>query len=53
MTAFPDGQITEVGEITWDEIHVGAQSIYAAAGMHEVSRPGKRRVVMSIDFSAA
>lgn len=41
---------TEAGEITWDEIHVGAQSIFAAAGMAEVNRPGKRRVVMRIDF---
>jgi GNAT superfamily N-acetyltransferase len=41
---------TEAGEITWDEIHVGAQSIFAAAGMAEVTRPGKRRVVMRIDF---
>jgi GNAT superfamily N-acetyltransferase len=41
---------TEAGEITWDEIHVGAESIFAAAGMSEVSRPGKRRVVMRIDF---
>jgi len=41
---------TEAGEVTWDEIHVGAQSVFAAAGMDEVSRPGKRRVVMRIDF---
>jgi GNAT superfamily N-acetyltransferase len=41
---------TEAGEITWDEIHVGAESIFAAAGMTEVSRPGKRRVVMRVDF---
>ena len=41
---------TEAGEITWDEIHVGAQSIFAAAGMAEVSRPGVRRAVMRIDF---
>ena len=41
---------TEIGEVTWDEIHVGAQSIFAAAGMQEVSRPGKRRLVMRIDF---
>ena len=41
---------TETGEVIWDEIHVGAQSIFAAAGMVEVSRPGKRRVVMRIDF---
>jgi GNAT superfamily N-acetyltransferase len=44
---------TETGEISWDEIHVGAESIFAAAGMREVSRPGKRRVVMRIDFPAA
>jgi GNAT superfamily N-acetyltransferase len=41
---------SEAGEITWDEIHVGAQSIFAAAGMGEVSRPGIRRAVMRIDF---
>lgn len=43
---------TEAGTITWDEIHVGAQSIFAAAGLHEVTRPGLRRVVMRIDFPA-
>lgn len=42
---------SEVGEITWDEIHPGTESIYAAAGLTEVSRPGKRRVVMRIDFT--
>jgi predicted GNAT family acetyltransferase len=41
---------TDAGQITWDEVHVGAQSIFAAAGMTEVSRPGKRRIVMRIDF---
>jgi GNAT superfamily N-acetyltransferase len=41
---------TEVGEITWDEIHPGTESIFAAAGMREVTRPGRRRVVMRIDF---
>jgi GNAT superfamily N-acetyltransferase len=41
---------TDAGEITWDEIHVGAESIFAAAGMAEVTRPGKRRVVMRMDF---
>jgi GNAT superfamily N-acetyltransferase len=41
---------TEAGEITWDEIHVGAQSIYADAGMREVSRPGVRRAVMRVEF---
>lgn len=42
---------TEVGEVTWDEIHPGAESIFVAAGMQEVTRPGRRRVVMRIDFS--
>lgn len=41
---------TEAGHITWDEIHVGAQGIFAAAGLTEVSRPGIRRVVMRVDF---
>jgi GNAT superfamily N-acetyltransferase len=41
---------SEIGEVTWDEIHVGAQSIFAEAGMAEVSRPGIRRAVMRVDF---
>ena len=41
---------TEVGEVTWDEIHPGTESLFVAAGMREVSRPGKRRIVMRIDF---
>jgi GNAT superfamily N-acetyltransferase len=41
---------TEAGQIMLDEIHVGTESIFAAAGMHEITRPGKRRVVMRIDF---
>ena len=41
---------TEAGEIAWEEIHVGAQSIFAAAGMEEVNRPGIRRAVMRIEF---
>jgi GNAT superfamily N-acetyltransferase len=41
---------SEAGEVTWDEIHVGAQSIFTAAGMGEVSRPGIRRAVMRVDF---
>ncbi|HEX7171803.1 MAG TPA: GNAT family N-acetyltransferase [Candidatus Limnocylindria bacterium] len=40
----------EIGEVTWDEIHVGAQSIFAEAGMAEVSRPGVRRAVMRVEF---
>jgi GNAT superfamily N-acetyltransferase len=43
---------TEIGDVTWDEIHVGAESIFAAAGMAEVSRPGIRRVVMRIEYGS-
>ena len=41
---------SDAGVITWDEIHVGAQSMFVDAGFREVSRPGVRRVVMRIDF---
>jgi GNAT superfamily N-acetyltransferase len=41
---------SEVGEVTWDEIHPGTESIFTVAGMREVTRPGKRRVVMRIDY---
>lgn len=45
--------ITQAGqEITWDELHVGSRSIFAAAGFAEVSHPTPRRVVMRIDFQA-
>ena len=37
-------------EITWGELHVGSQSVFAAAGFTEVSRPTPRRAVMRIDF---
>ncbi|HEX6445717.1 MAG TPA: GNAT family N-acetyltransferase [Streptosporangiales bacterium] len=37
-------------KISWDEIHVGTPSIFAAAGLTEVNRPTLRRVVMRIDF---
>ena len=37
-------------EITWGEEHVGFSDVFAAAGFREVSAPGKRRVVMRIDF---
>ena len=46
--------ITHPGqEITWDELHVGSRSVFAAAGFSEVSHPTPRRVVMRIDFAAA
>ena len=42
---------TEPGQrISWDEIHVGSQEFFAAAGLTEVNRPTLRRVVMRIDF---
>ncbi|HEX5995968.1 MAG TPA: GNAT family N-acetyltransferase [Jiangellales bacterium] len=33
-----------------EELHVGTQDMFAAAGFTEVSRPTLRRVVMRIDF---
>lgn len=38
------------GPVTWGEEHVGFAQVFAAAGFREVSRPGKRRAVMRIDF---
>jgi GNAT superfamily N-acetyltransferase len=37
-------------EIAWDEIHVGARSVFDAAGFTQVHRHSARRVVMRIDF---
>jgi hypothetical protein len=37
-------------DITWGEIHVDTPGMFAAAGLAEVHRPSKRRVVMRIDF---
>jgi GNAT superfamily N-acetyltransferase len=49
LEAYP--MLTQSGQkITLDEIHVGSRSIYAAAGLTEISRPTLRRVVMRIDF---
>ena len=43
--------ITKPGQaITWDEMHVGTQGVFAAAGFTEVGRPTLRRAVMRIDF---
>ena len=45
--------LTEPGQdITWGELNVGTRSMFAAAGLTEVSRPSLRRVVMRIDFGA-
>jgi GNAT superfamily N-acetyltransferase len=52
LEAYP--MITKPGhEITWDELHVGNRSIFAAAGLTQVSHPTPRRVVMRIDFQTA
>jgi GNAT superfamily N-acetyltransferase len=43
--------LTQPGQkISWDEIHVGTPSIFAAAGLTEVNRPTLRRIVMRVDF---
>jgi GNAT superfamily N-acetyltransferase len=45
--------ITKPGqEVAWGELYVGSRSIFAAAGLTEVSRPTPRRVVMRIEFQA-
>jgi ribosomal protein S18 acetylase RimI-like enzyme len=37
-------------DVTWGELHVGSRSVFAAAGLRELTHPTKRRVVMRIDF---
>jgi GNAT superfamily N-acetyltransferase len=37
-------------EVITEELHVGTEGVFAAAGFTEVSRPTLRRVVMRIDF---
>lgn len=37
-------------DYSWGELFVGLQSIFAAAGYREVSRPTVRRVVMRVEF---
>lgn len=36
--------------VTSEELHVGTDGVFAAAGLTEVSRPTPRRAVMRIDF---
>jgi GNAT superfamily N-acetyltransferase len=38
-------------DVITEELHVGTEGVYAAAGLVEVSRPTLRRVVMRIEFS--
>ena len=37
-------------DVPFGELHVGSRSVFAAAGLTEVSRPTLRRAVMRIDF---
>ena len=37
-------------DVIAEELHVGTEGVFAAAGFSEVSRPTVRRVVMRIDF---
>jgi len=37
-------------DVITEELHVGTEGAFAAAGFTEVSRPSKRRIVMRIDF---
>lgn len=49
LEAYP--MMTQPGQdVAWGELHVGSRSIFAAAGLKEVSQPTPRRVVMRIDF---
>jgi len=36
--------------VSWGEMNVGSRGTFAAAGLHEVSRPTARRAVMRLDF---
>jgi GNAT superfamily N-acetyltransferase len=49
VEAYP--MLTRPGQdIAWGELHVGSASVFAAAGLAEVARPTRRRVVMQVDF---
>ena len=37
-------------EVTWGELNMGTQRVFADAGFREVNRPTLRRVVMRVDF---
>ena len=52
LEAYP--MLTKPGDdITWGELHMGTQSMFAAAGFSEVAHPTPRRMVMRIDFDRA
>jgi GNAT superfamily N-acetyltransferase len=49
LEAYP--MVMEPGQsMITEELHVGTRSVFAAAGLVEVSRPTLRRAVMRIDF---
>jgi GNAT superfamily N-acetyltransferase len=49
LEAYP--MVMEPGQpMIAEELHVGTRSVFAAAGLTEVSRPTVRRAVMRIDF---
>ena len=37
--------------VSWGEMNVGSRNTFLAAGLHEVSRPTARRVVMRLDLA--
>jgi GNAT superfamily N-acetyltransferase len=45
-----EGYPMTITNVVLDELHVGTEGAFAAAGFTEVSRPSPRRVVMRIDF---
>lgn len=50
LEAYP--MVTQAGKnVTWGELHVGAQQVFEEAGFVEVARPTLRRRVMRIEFS--
>jgi len=48
LEAYPIVTTTVIPE----ELHVGTVATFAAAGLTEIGRPGKRRAVMRIDFDS-
>ena len=48
LEAYP--MITTGKDVTWGELHVGARSVFAAAGFTQLTHPTLRRVVMRVDF---
>jgi GNAT superfamily N-acetyltransferase len=45
-----EGYPINTKDVILEELHVGTEGVFAAAGFAEVSRPTLRRVVMRIDF---